>query len=1136
MRRRETGVVKQLVRFGSHAALWVLAIVVLASVLGAFVGVAAAASPTYTLTGIAERSAPYAGAPVPVGVQVDLASKATGAICTTTVTAGGQFKFNSTGANACASLQPGYWGVYIPDQTNLTLRACAPFSCAVLPQNTTPVYYYQNATQLTTSSYAIVVPNVNVVPYNATLYGNVTSSGSKEQGATVSLLDASYNQVTLTNNTTNINGSYALKVPFGSWILQTVYNGIPTTYNYTQVNITSRTPASVNPKLNSYFVSGRVRVASTGAPVPTAGNVTLIDATNHLIYSAPTAGGYYAIGTYASGFAAVSGPQTFDVILSESGYQTTSYYLSASGPVTHDVFVSPVTPVQLGVYSTSVNLTKVNLTTGTGNVSVVSTVTLGNNSLVPGLPNATVSQLWAQLGLDFGRSVNYSTTFNAPLQAWLSSNGPTFPATQATFSINGTSLLAPTVVPAIANYSNNCPGTCGPSTPSATAGISYGWHSEYAINGTIPVNSSAYSVSFGFAHPSTAADVYNYTLTLPSGYVLAAGTSAPARATLTPRGPDGTWTSFTLSSLPSATPSGTATFSIVKANNLEANVTASVKNFAFSSANVLNSTHGNYTVIVGVGQNVTFSTLNSTYPAGTNGTRFAWNFGDGTGPVVKTTPTTNHTYATVSGTTPYTGTVNITSSGGQVNSTTFYVWVAQKGGVTAKIAGNWTQVFTTPAPYARINWSTSIQMNATGSTATISPSATVANVISVASWTITAKGYKVTKNITASSTGAVAVPGNWTPSFLGAGNYYTKTAQVGGSPVPLTGWEYNVSLTVWSGTGQSATATFNVLVNDSEPPSPAFVLQNAAGKSISGSGLQVGKNDTVKVVLNAGNSTDPHNGSLMRYYWLITNPGNTTVHTGLNYTVVKPNGSLPSTWLNPQQKNYVVNLTVWDLNGNHAFTNQTLTISPNTTYRPILASNNLTAPTTYTAGTSYTLWVNVTVGGGSQAVANNVTVRFYLLSPSGTGSQSNIGGSPGSVQFWSYAGGAVNASLGTGLLPTLGFNKTVRAEIHWTPSSTGNFVLYANASASNEYAGDYINGPQTVQQSVSVNPNPTTQILIIVAVIAVIAVVGFLIYWFLYRPRTKGRTSKSSGRSGSDRKGKDTKDSKSKDDDEDDDA
>ncbi len=775
-----------MVRFGSHAALWVLAIVVLASLLGAFVGVAAASSPTYTLTGIAQQPS---GAPVPLGVQVDLVSKATGAICTTTVTgngmlSGGQFKFNSTGPNACAGLQPGYWGVYVPDQTNLTLRACQPFSCAVLPQNTTPTYYYQDASQLTTQSYSIVVSNVVVLPYTATLKGNVSSSGAPEQGATVSLLAANYNGVTLVNNTTNVNGSYVLKVPFGTWVLQSTFNGIPTTYNFTQVTISSRTPPAVNPQLNNYVVDGRVRIASSGNPVPNAGNVTLIDPTNHYIYSAGTAGGYYSIGTYPAGF--TSGTQTFDVILAESGYTTTWYYLAASGPVTHNVQVSPVAPAQLGAYSTTINLSKVNVLSGTGNVSVVTAANLGNNSVVAGLPNATVDQLWTQLGLDWGGSINYSSADNAAVGAWLASSGPTFPATQANFAINGTTLLNPTVAPAIANYTSSClAGTCGPSTGG---GLSFGWHSVYAINGTFPKNSSSYSVSFSFAHPATAADVYNYSFVLPTGYVLAAGTSPPARSSLSATGPDHTWTSFTLSSLPSSTPAGTATFSIVKSANLEANVSASVKNFAFSSQNVLNSTHGNYTVIVGTGQNVTFSTLNSTYPAGTNGTKFVWNFGDGSSPVSLTTPTTNHTYTVVSGATPYIGTVNITSSGGQVNSTTFKVWVAQTGGVTAQITGNWTHSFATPAPYAVINWSTAINVNATGSSAIVSPTATVHNVISVASWTITAKGYKQTKNFSASQN-AAPVPGNWTPSFLGAGNYYTKTAMVGGSPVTVTGWE-----------------------------------------------------------------------------------------------------------------------------------------------------------------------------------------------------------------------------------------------------------------------------------------------------------------------------------------------------------
>jgi hypothetical protein len=1121
--------VKQLVRFGSHAALWVLAIVVLASLLGAFVGVAAASSPTYTLTGIAQQPS---GAPVPLGVQVDLVSKATGAICTTTVTgtgglSGGQFKFNSSGSNACANLAPGYWGVYIPDQTNLTLKACAPFSCAVLPQNTTPVFYYQDSSQLTIQSYSITVPNVVIAPYIATLKGNVTYQGDPEQGATVSLLAANYNGVTLVNNTTNVNGSYSIKAPFGTWVLQSTFNGIPTTYNFTQVTISSRNPPAVNPKLDNYVVNGRVRVASSGNTVSGAGNVTLIDPSNHYIYSAGTAGGYYSIGTYPAGF--TSGTQTFDVVLSEAGYTTTWYYLGASGPVTHNVFVSPVNSSQLAVYNSTVNLSQVNVVTGTGNISVVSTAHLGNNSVLADLPNASVGQLWAQLGLDWGNSINYSSANNAAVENWLGSMGPVFPAAQAGFAINGTTLLNPTVTPAIANYSTSCQsGACGPSTGG---NISYGWHSLYAINGTIPKNSSAYSVTFGFAHPASAADVYNYSFVLPSGYVLAAGTTPPARTALSATGLDHTWTSFTLSSLPSSTPSGTATFSIVKSANLEANVTATVKNFAFSSANVLNSTHANYTVIVGVGQNVTFSTLNSTYPAGTNGTKYVWNFGDSPQMYTKTTPTANHTYTTVSGSTPYIGSVNITSSGGQTNNTTFRVWVAQTGGVTAKITGNFTHEFTSPGNYARINWSTAVNLNATGSSAVISPTSKVANVISVASWTISAKGYKQTKNFSASQ-GAVAVPGNWTPTFLGAGNYYTKTALVAGSAVTLTGWEYNVSLTVWSGTGQSATTTFNVLVNDTEKPVPAFQLQNAAGKTISGSGLQVGLNDSAKVVFNAANSTDPHNGSLVKFYWLVTNPSNTSVHYGVNYTVVKPNGSLPSTWLNPQLKPYVVNLTVWDLNGNSAYTNQTLTVSANTTYRPIMAANNLTAPTTYQVGSAETIWVNITVGGGTLAVAKNITVKFYTLSPSGTGNPNYIGSSPGSVTFYSYTGGVVNAtalSAPNGVLASLAYNHTVRAEIRWSPGTTGNFVLYANASAQNEYAGDYINGPQTVTQSITVNPNPTTTLLIDVGIVAAVIVVIVIIALLYVRSKRKSTSPKTSGRGSQDRK------SKEKDDDEDDD-
>jgi ATP-dependent Zn protease len=128
------------------------------------------------------------------------------------------------------------------------------------------------------------------------------------------------------------------------------------------------------------------------------------------------------------------------------------------------------------------------------------------------------------------------------------------------------------------------------------------------------------------------------------------------------------------------------------------------------------------------------------------------------------------------------------------------------------------------------------------------------------------------------------------------------------------------------------------------------------------------------------------------------------------------------------------------------------------------------------------------------------------------------------VVFYSYSGGVVNSTpLATGVLPTLDYNKTVRAEIQWSPGTTGNFVLYANISAQNEYAGDYINGPQTVTQSITVNPNPTTTLLTDLAIAAVvIIVIAAIVYLLFRRSKSKSAPSKTSGsRSAKDQKAKD---------------
>ena len=1106
---------KQLVRQVYRAAFWAVLAVMLVATLATSIAPARAATSSYTLIGYASQ--PGNGTPpVPAGVQVDLVSRATGVVYTTTIVGGGgQFKF--TTASTSGALAPGYWGVWIPAQTNISL-ANKPY--AILPQNQSPTWVFENQTTLTSVSYPVDLYDVAALPYVGELKGTVYSSGEPVSGATVSLLAANYNAVDLENNTTNASGYFTLKAPLGTWVLESALPGSTTYYNYTSVTVSGRAAKVVDTNISTYLISGYSKINTLGNPrVPNAGNATLYDPLNGYIYSTPTApGGFYSLGTYAANF--TGGKQPFDVILSNIGYRTTWFpiNITSASPIYHNVYVNPQTNSTLGVYNTTIDFAAVNVTSGTGNVTVKTLASLGNDTVFGSMPNGSVGQLWGQLGLDLVHSTVFPASDLGLIYARMNASGPFFPIAQAQLTVNGTGFANPTAPQSLSSWGSSCTTTCG---LNSSANITLGWSGTYALNGTIPKNSSLYTISFNFRHPSSA-EVYNYSIVLPDGYVLAAGTSVPSKTTLVPNGPDHTWTKFTLTSYPGPSGVSSARFNIVKSANLTANVNVSVSTFTYSSSNVLNSTHGNYTVIVGVNQNVTFSALNSTYPAGTNGTKFVWNFGDGSSPVTTTTPTTNHTYkVATSGTTPYVGSVNITASGGQVNNTTFKVWVGS-GPVTAGLSVNASAAQTRSASgvtYYMVNWSTVLSLNATASSAKISPGTpSPKNVISVALFTTAGRGFKsITIQNISRSAGANPLK-NVSYQFLGAGAYIINTT-INGVPIAFKGWQYNVTLRVWAASGQSASTTVIFLVVDTQKPVPAFTILNAAGRVVSGSGVQVGTNLTAKVQFNATNSTDPNNGSISKYSWKITNSGNSTFkNVTWNQSKVRP---LPSFWLSPQSKPYTVNLTVWDLNGNSAYTTQSLQVSTNTTYNVLMAANNLTAPSSYTQGSTYTLWVNITVGGGSKATAQNVTVAWYLLSASGSGSKNFIGGAPGSVSFYNYTGGVVNSTpFATGKIPTLAFNKTVRAQITWTPGASGNYLLYANVTASNEWAGDIPSGPGIVSRSISVTPSSTTQLLEYAAIgVAVVVVIALII--FFYRRRGRTPPSKSgSGKSGLERGGK----------------
>jgi hypothetical protein len=1102
--------VNEVARPWYRAIAWVAAAVVLLSSLAAILGTASAAATTYTLTGYVDQPTGLSGPPVPAGVTVDLISRATGQVYTTTTTTGGQFTFTS--GSTSGALAPGYWGLSVPAVGNVSLTGCRP--CAVLPENQTPVWSFYNSTFLTTASYSTVLTNVAIHLYNATLNGTVKQNSGVVQGAVVHLLDPEYSGLVLANNTTNATGYFTLKVPYGTWVLSITHASGATIYsNSTLLTVTTPYPGPKTFNLQSFVLSGRIQTG-TGY-VPTPGNATLFDPTNHYIYTVATPpGGFYSFPTYLANF--VTGTQTFDVVLSSAGYETAWFTQAVSNntPITKSVTVSAVPGSALGQIDTKLNFSGINVATGAGSLAVTTNASLGNESAIPGLPNATVGQLWAQLGLDFNHSLSLpAATVSGAFKGWVTNTGPFFPAVQAGTTFNGTKFVAPASPQSPAAFATTCTtGYCGLSTGGT---VTYSWSTTYALNGTIPKNASTYSISFGFEHPTVSSELYNYTVVLPAGYALSAGTTAPTHTALLGSGPSGTWTTFTLESKPYTTASSTATFSIVKVAGLTARVNITVANSTFSSANVLSSTNSNYTVVVGVGQNVTFSAANSTYVHGANGTTFTWNFGDGSPPKTVTNATTYHTFAAASGLKPYkpyNGTLNITSSGGKKNQTTFHVIVVSNSpGPKAVISDNASaaEIKTAGAnTYLEVNWSTTLHFNASKSN-TSSP-----NVGSIASYHLHAKGFNQSANFSVASGAKFAA--NWSVEFNGAGAYLSQ-GNVNGTMIPFTGWQYNLTLTIWTGTGGTSTAYLVILVVDTQKPISAFSVLSSSGTPISGSGITEGPSGTATILLNAQNSSDPNNGSVTNYYWKITNGNNTSLAHYLNTTLVKPSGAYPSFTLVPEQTAYLINLTVTDANHNKASTNKSLTVSVNSTTRPILQAASLTLPATLTEGKGVTVWVNVTVGGGSKSTADNLSVVFFLGSSAGLTGRKVIAGSPDSVRFYTYlSNGTVNSSLyGTGVLKSVPYGKTLRAEISWTPTVTGNFQLYANATASNEYGPNEINNAVSVP--IAVHPSSTTELIEYGGIgAAVIVVIAGLVWWYR-RPRRPTVAKPTASRSGLER-------------------
>ncbi|MDE1821887.1 MAG: hypothetical protein KGJ23_09905 [Euryarchaeota archaeon] len=124
-----------------------------------------------------------------------------------------------------------------------------------------------------------------------------------------------------------------------------------------------------------------------------------------------------------------------------------------------------------------------------------------------------------------------------------------------------------------------------------------------------------------------------------------------------------------------------------------------------------------------------------------------------------------------------------------------------------------------------------------------------------------------------------------------------------------------------------------------------------------------------------------------------------------------------------------------------------------------LSPRNLTAPSIMAYGGTYE--VSVLVGTGLFGCAavraawppalHNVSVRFYLTNGSAltNPAATSLGGSPVDVAWYGSVGGVLNRSANAiGVLPSLHFNQSELAVIHFSPSGneSGSWNLCANAT------------------------------------------------------------------------------------------
>ncbi|MDE1820708.1 MAG: hypothetical protein KGI98_07650 [Euryarchaeota archaeon] len=1085
------------------------------------------------------------GSYAPKGVNVTLAAGSSGQTCTQTTQAGGMAVFFSGQADATGKvcwLNPGWYTAAVPPQDDRSSGGSVTLT--ILPGAlgvSTDTFYASQS--LLNSGGPLYLGGVTSLANTYTLSGSINVTGETNDNTTaVQVLDPSFPGLVFAQGSFIASYSFTRDLPAGTWTLyasSTLANGTTVT-NYTQVTVpVARNTWNIT--LAPYLVQGYL-FPTDHYLFTNQTNLTLYDTATGARYqfvNPASAGGsnFFQFGSYNSVVAPWTGSTRFLLLVAPQGKSTSWQYFTASPTGKGQNLQVHVTP--LGAAPPTVESTAIAFNQSFGAAWVNSTQKLSNDSVIPQLPNAALGDLYAQVGVDYA-SGNINGTLSAwrSFESWLNLSGPIYPAQQSYLTVNGTDFSES------GTFTHAYSGIPTDRTFNSTQVFWHYTNESYSLASAVTQKTSTHTLTMDFRYP-TASQSLSYTVQLPKDWVLQAGTSVPAGTSLTAAGPGGTWSAFTLTSQYSPTlgaTNGSATFNLVKVRNVTAVVNVNSPNFAFANkTNILSPTHNNYTVVVGLGQNVSFSAAGSIFPSGFNATSYLWNFGDGSSkPTYRTNTTAYHTYACPTGIAGcaalgrLNASVLLTANGGQRSWQNFTVLV-DNAPPSPHISSNDTRGLvrlSSNDSMLRVNWSQSLRVNATYSNDSILSNGTKATLtsaqdwrlpmgkISDAIWNISAGPTYYTTNFSIGKQ-AASVYGNVTYQFNGAGTWNT-TRVIDGNTYTVNGWLYKVVLKEYDAAGNAAYSTLYVIVNDTEKPR---VVANVQGGSFFSPQNMEGKNVTSGTALSSGYcpislvdkwTNDPHNGTVKNESWRIENTGwysfNPVWFHPANGAAVATSVQVPQTASTVKSAAYNITLFVNDSAGNEANMTYAFTCQLNQTTTPILQLLNLTiqgGPSTLTEGQKYTLYVNVTNVGGTRSVANGTVVEFYYETLSGTG-HTNLG----TGTLYGFSGGVVNSNASN--TNNLFYNVSFRAKIDWTVPgggitgglSAGQYNLCGNGTATNEPGKIYQSKSNIACKQVTINQSPLQQYFVaIVASVAVVVVLALV--YFIYRRRTHGGSKKS---------------------------